>query len=62
MNDEQLRKFCLEQSVKLYESRKEPSGLISHESISILEITKILFDYIKDGEIEKLPFSVSLLT
>lgn len=60
MNDEQLRKFCLEQAVILYKSRNEPLGLIPYESISILEIAKILFDYVKDGKIEKLPFRICL--
>lgn len=60
MNDEQLRKFCLEQAVELYTNRIELTGLACRESIHVLDIANALFNYIKNGEIVKLPFCVCI--
>lgn len=57
MNDEELRKFCLEQAVKLYQSRTTAYG---GREMQLLDISDILYDYVRTGEKKDVPFSVTI--
>lgn len=50
MSDEELRKFCLEQSVILVRSLTGIS--IGRHRIAPMELANLLFNYIKHGEVK----------
>lgn len=58
MDDEQLRKFCLEQAVILYSEKEKIKGFCSPvRTFALLDVADALFDYLKNGEKTDLPFS-----
>jgi hypothetical protein len=57
MNDEELRKFCLEQAVILYKYRDKGFG---GKEMDILTIADILYSYVRSGEKGEVPFSVTI--
>lgn len=57
MNDEQLRKFCLEQAVILFNGKSDFRGAFkTGKSASLFEIANALFRYIKQGDEIDIPF------
>ena len=57
MNDEQLRKFCLEQAVILFNGKNDFIGMSkTGKSASLFEIANALFNYIKKGDEIDIPF------
>lgn len=50
MSDEELRKFCLEQSVTLVRSLKGVS--MGFPRVAPMELAELLFNYIKYGEVK----------
>lgn len=57
MNDEQLRKFCLEQAVILFNGKSDFRGMSKvGKSASLFEIANALFSYVKKGDEIDIPF------
>lgn len=50
MSDEDLRKFCLEQSVILIRSLKGSS--FGRHRVAPMELADLLFNYIRNGEVK----------
>lgn len=51
MNDEELRKFCIEQAVSIISTKQTVNarGICVLPSVSIFEISEALFSYIRTG-------------
>ena len=52
-SDEELRRFCIEQSIRLIQCIKTYS--MGEEQVSPFELSELLFKYIKTGEAFDLP-------
>lgn len=53
MNDEELRRFCLSQSVSLIQALKTAS--FGSDQVAPMELADLLFNYIRKGEINDPP-------
>lgn len=49
MNDEELRKFCIEQAVLIVSQKQEIRSLRDFNQITVFELSDALFDYVKTG-------------
>lgn len=53
MTDEELRKFCLEQAVKVIVANpnmRDFKGFCNTESISVFDLANAFVDYVKSGK------------
>lgn len=53
MTDEELRKFCLEQAVKVIVANpnmRDFKGFCNTESISVFDLANAFVDYVKNGK------------
>lgn len=61
MDDEQLRKFCLEQAVILYSKKEEIRDFVTPvRTFALVDVAGALFDYVKSGKKTETPFSFYL--
>lgn len=49
MNDEELRKFCIEQAILIINRKHEARRLCDYDKITVFELSDALFDYVKTG-------------
>lgn len=49
MNDEELRKFCIEQAILIINQKREFRGFRDFNQMTVFKLSDALFDYVKTG-------------